>query len=225
MHDWQARLGFGPGGPTRHVPRQADHVPPEWWPGGRATTFNTSCGASGTASARRAIDFATRNADNVLGWCTLAMVQDRCPHRDAWKSRGRRLGRLAEKSGMRYPALYEQARCLGNAGLGGRGPDEVPGTVRRRPRRGRPAAARFLLPVRARRREGGHWAKLMRETAAKCAEKKTRPVIVTLAWQCYQLGDTAMADTLLDQALARSRRGEGVHRHRGGALPERDEPV
>ena len=53
--------------------------------------------------------------------------------------------------------------------------------------------------------EGGKediWARLMRETAALCAKKKARPVIVTLAWQCYQLGDTAMADTLLDQALA-----------------------
>src|SRR5262249_5253655 len=49
--------------------------------------------------------------------------------------------------------------------------------------------------------EQGTWAKLMRETAAKCAEKKARPVIVTLAWQCYQLGDTAMSDTLLDQAV------------------------
>ena len=45
------------------------------------------------------------------------------------------------------------------------------------------------------------WAKLMRKTAAKCAEKKARPVIVTLAWQCYQLGDTAMADTLLKSAI------------------------
>jgi tetratricopeptide (TPR) repeat protein len=42
----------------------------------------------------------------------------------------------------------------------------------------------------------------MRQTAARCAEKKARPVIVTLAWQCYQLGDQAMADTLLDTALA-----------------------
>ena len=66
---------------------------------------------------RRAIDFAVRNADNVLGWCTLAMVQDRCPHRDAWKAVADAWAVLAEKSGLQYPALYEQARCLGNAGL------------------------------------------------------------------------------------------------------------
>ena len=34
------------------------------------------------------IEFATRNADNVLGWCTLAMVQDRCPTSEAWRAVG-----------------------------------------------------------------------------------------------------------------------------------------
>jgi tetratricopeptide (TPR) repeat protein len=108
---------------------------------------------------------------------------------------------LADKSGMRYPALYEQARCLGNSGLGEEAQARYQDLFRQALKEG------VLPPLDSSFRsvlEGGKedaWARLMKETAARCAADKNRPVIVTLAWQCYQLGDTAMADTLLDEAL------------------------
>src|SRR5207249_1736487 len=97
--------------------------------------------------------------------------------------------------------LYEQARCLGDAGLGEQAQAKYQELFRKALEEG------VLPPLDSSFRsvlEGGKedaWAKLMRETAAKCAADKNRPVIVTLAWQCYQLGDMAMADALLDQAL------------------------
>lgn len=202
IHDWQARFGFGP------PPVQPDSFL------GRLTAFrrvvarwngghiNDKLWGQRDGERARAIEFAVANADNVLGWCTLAMVQDRCPNAGAWKAVADGWDVLAQKSALRYPALYEQARCLGNAGLA------------------EPAQAKYQELFRAALKEGvlppldssfrsvleggkqDAWAALMREAAALCAKKEARPVIVTLAWQCYQLGDSAMADTLLDQALA-----------------------
>jgi tetratricopeptide (TPR) repeat protein len=129
------------------------------------------------------------------------MVQDRCPHKDAWRAVAGGWAVVAEKSGLRYPALYEQARCLGNAGLTEAAQAKYQSLFQLALKEG------VLPPLDSSFRsvlEGGKediWAKLMRETAALCARKKSRPVIVTLAWQCYQLGDIAMSDTLLDQAL------------------------
>ena len=201
LHRLQARFGFGPGnvnGDTflgrltsfRRIQSrwQGSFIQNEFW-------------GQRDSERERAIAFAVRNADNVLGWCTLAMVQDRAPNQAAWKDVAKAWPVLAEKSAFRYPALYEEARSLGYAGLN------------------EPAQLKFQDLFRAALQEGvlppldssfrnvlesgkqDAWAKLMRETAALCAKKKARPVIVTLAWQCNQVGDTAMADTLLEQAL------------------------
>jgi ferric-dicitrate binding protein FerR (iron transport regulator)/tetratricopeptide (TPR) repeat protein len=202
IHDWQARFGFGPGradgdtflgkltGFRRVVARwNGAYIHHELW-------------GQRDGERRRAIDFALANADNPLGWCSLAMVHDRCPTQAAWKSVADAWGVVAEKSSLRYPALYEQARSLGNAGIGEAAQKNYQALFQTALKEG------VLPPLDSSFRsvlEGGKedvWAKLMRETAALCAEKKARPVIVTLAWQCYQLGDTAMADTLLDEALA-----------------------
>jgi ferric-dicitrate binding protein FerR (iron transport regulator)/tetratricopeptide (TPR) repeat protein len=201
IHDWQARFGFAPG------PSDSETFL------GKLTTFRRifarwqgayihhSVWGQRKVERQRAIDFATRNADNVLGWCTLAMVQDRCPNPAAWSAVADAWSVLADKSGMRYPALYEQARSLGFANRNEEAQQKYQALFRAALLEGElpPLDANFRSVLESGKEDA--WAKLMRETAAKCAEKKARPVIVTLAWQCYQLGDIAMSDTLLDQAL------------------------
>jgi ferric-dicitrate binding protein FerR (iron transport regulator)/tetratricopeptide (TPR) repeat protein len=201
IHDWQARFGFAPGRSDadsfigkltsfrRVVARwQGAHITHGLW-GQRDT------------ERQRVLDFAERNADNVLGWCTLAMVHDRASTAEAWAKIAETWGVLAKKSSFPYQARYEEARSLGHAGKSEEAQDKYQKLFA-------DALAEGLLPpldssFRSVLENGKQdaWAKLMRETAAKCAEKKARPVIVTLAWQCYQLGDTAMADTLLELAL------------------------
>jgi Ca-activated chloride channel family protein len=201
IHDWQARYGFAPG-----------RTNPETFLG-KLTTFRRIVarwqggyihhGLWGQRDTERSrvIEFAKKNADNVLGWCTLSMVQDRCPNAAAWKEVAGGWTVLAEKSSLRYPALYEEARCLGNA-------KESEVAQKKFQDLFEAALAEGVLPpldssfrnVLESGKEDA-WAKLMRKTAAKCAEKKARPVIITLAWQCNQLGDTAMSDTLLELAL------------------------
>jgi hypothetical protein len=156
------------------------------------------------AERERALEFVRANADNALGWAALGLVQDRCPNPAVWKQLAGVWGLVAQKSALKYQARYEEARCLGNAG------DQNALAQKKYQDLFRDALKEGVLPpldasFRAVLEAGdqGTWAALMRETAKLCAEKKARPVIVTLAWQCYQLGDVAMADVLLDAALDR----------------------
>lgn len=201
IHDWQARIGFAPGradsetflGKLTTFRRIVAR-----WQGG---FINHGLWGQRDTERTRAIEFAKSNADNVLGWCSLAMVQDRCPNATAWKEVAGGWTVLAEKSSLRYPALYEEARCLGNAKESELAHKKFQELFEVALKEGvlPPLDSSFRSVLESGKEN--EWAKLMRETAAQCAEKKKRPVIVTLAWQCYQLGDTAMADTLLDLAL------------------------
>lgn len=197
IHAWQARLGFAPraGDPDTFLGRLTGfrRIVARWQGG----YLHHELWGQRDGERGRVIAFARANADNVLGWCTLAMVQDHCPTPAAWRAVADAWAVLADKSGLRYPALYEQARCLGNAG------ENEAAQARYQELFKKALAEGVLPPLDASFRsvlQGGkedQWARLMRETA----EKAARPVIVTLAWQCYQLGDTALSDTLLDQAL------------------------
>jgi tetratricopeptide (TPR) repeat protein len=202
IHDWQARFGFGPGYPSADTflgRLTAFRQVFDRWNGG---FIGDQFWGQRDGERQRALEFAVHNPDNVLGWCALGMVQDRCTSAAAYKAVADVWGVLAEKSGLKYPARYEQARCLGNSS------DHYAVAQQKYQALFQDALKEGVLPPLdssfrsvLENGEQGTWAKLMRETAAKCAEKKARPVIVTLAWQCYQLGDTAMSDTLLDQAV------------------------
>jgi ferric-dicitrate binding protein FerR (iron transport regulator)/tetratricopeptide (TPR) repeat protein len=212
IHNWQAQFGFAPGAADAQTFL------------GKLTTFRRiyarwqggyihhDLWGQRDRERERTIAFATRNADNVLGWCTLAMVQDRCPNSAAYKAIADAWGVLAEKSALRYPARYEEARCLGYTGKHNAAAQEkYQALFRDALKEGvlPPLDSSFRSVLESGEQDA--WAKLMRETAARCAEKKARPVIVTLAWQCYQLGDVAMADTLLDLALEKIPADEKAH--------------
>src|SRR5262249_60661818 len=51
------------------------------------------------------------------------------------------------------------------------------------------------------RGEDDAWDKVMHETAARLRVQRRPAAVVTLAWQCWQLGDQPMASRLLDLAL------------------------
>ena len=225
IHSWQARFGFGPG---RH---DAETFL------GKLTTFrriasrwqgnyiNSRLWGQRDTERERAIQFAKRNADNVLGWCTLAMVEDRCPNPAAWKSVADGWKVLAEKSALRYPARYEEARCLGNAQLNEEAQQKYQNLFADALKQG------ILPPLDSSFRnvlEGGKediWAKLMRDTAKKCAEKK-RPVIVdvrlaVLSTRRYgHVGHSARPGTI-EAAVG----GEAIHDHCGDSFPERHESL
>ena len=139
-----------------HVPWQADDLPPHLRPLAGRVHQPRPVGPARRANASGRSSSPPRNADNVLGWCTLAMVQDRCPNAAAWKSVADAWAVLAEKSALRYPALYEEARCLGNAGQHTDLAQKKYQELFRGCLEGRgAAAARFVVPQRAGERRTG----------------------------------------------------------------------
>jgi ferric-dicitrate binding protein FerR (iron transport regulator)/tetratricopeptide (TPR) repeat protein len=221
--NWQARYGLAPArmNATDFLGRlDAFRTIAHRWGGGH---INEGGFAQRDAERARVFEFVRANADNALGWAALGLVQDNCFHPTVWKQLADAWALVAQKSSLKYQARYEEARCLGNAGDLARSAQKADqdlflarvsavaaGRLAQIKYQGlfRDALKEGVLPPLdasfrsvLEKGEQGEWAKLMRETASICAKRKARPVIVTLAWQCYQLGDVAMADTLLDAAL------------------------
>ncbi len=206
LHEWQARMGTGPRDPKANTflgRLTAFREVVDRWNGGH---IGNDPYWQRDGERARVLEFAEHNANNALGWCALGLVQDRCPNHSAFRDVAKVWGVLVEKSPMKYAARYEEARCLGRAGEGIL--DLSAQAQAKFQKLYADALNDGLLPpldasFKSVLEKGSQddWAKLMRQTAAKCAEKKARPVIVTLAWQCYQLGDTPMADALLESAL------------------------
>ena len=110
-------------------------------------------------------------------------------------------GVLAEKSPFPYPARYEQARLLSQAGYGKEALVKFRELFREALSVGVLPSVDEHFRVVLSQFDEGEWPNLMKEMANKCAENKARPVVVLLAWQCWQLGDIALSDTMLEAAL------------------------
>jgi ferric-dicitrate binding protein FerR (iron transport regulator)/tetratricopeptide (TPR) repeat protein len=147
--------------------------------------------------------FARKHAANAWGWSALTMLADRAGEAHFHRQIAAVWAQLAEKSGLPFHARYEQAASL----LKGGQPAEARASFRRL------FADLFAKgvqpPLDMRFRDaffkdanGADWRTLMREAAQQCIASKRRPAVVMLAWQCRQLGDQALADELLGQALA-----------------------
>ena len=153
---------------------------------------------SRVAERERALEFVRQHAGDVWGWCALGIIADRAPDKEFRKSVADAWGLLAEKSGLRYHARYEQAVNLFYAD------DKIAARAKFQKLYDDAFARGILPPIDHRFREAygsESWTKHVHDTATKCLEKKHRPAVVLLAWQCRQLGDPALADDLLERAL------------------------
>jgi ferric-dicitrate binding protein FerR (iron transport regulator)/tetratricopeptide (TPR) repeat protein len=161
----------------------------------------------GTERARRAeqehaLAFVRSNKDNILGWAMLSVLQDRADDprfhtavAHAWKE-------LDAGSDLSYVARYEHARGILRAG------DQKPAAELFRQLYRQTLKNRVLPPIdhdfHHALQAGGEdvaWTALVRETADALLKDKQRHAVVTLAWQCWQLGDAPLAHNLLADAL------------------------
>ncbi len=153
------------------------------------------------AEVKRALKYVDQRPSSALGWAALGLVSDVTSSDEMQAEKAARWGVMFEKSRFPYAARYEQARMLDRAGRG----DEA---MKKFQELFKDALSVGVLPsvddqfrTVLGRKAAADWPTLMKEMAAKCAENKARPVVVLLAWQCWQLGDVALSDTVLEAAL------------------------
>lgn len=177
----------------------------------RWRNYNEDLGLVGAARFQaeqaHALAFVRRHQSSILGWAVVCMLQD-------WSSHSRTVDRaaladtwrlLGEGTGLAVTARYEQARNLLAAGK------RADARWRFRELYEQAIQDGMLLPIDANFRnalqsdgtDADLWSELMQKTATDLIAKKLLPAAVSIAWQCWQLGDQPLADRLLSAALDR----------------------
>jgi tetratricopeptide (TPR) repeat protein len=157
------------------------------------------------AEARRGLAFVRRHAGTPFGWAMLSVMADRPLVNGAafWGEMADAYSRFADHPALGYAARYERARALLAAGRRAEARrlyEEM--FDRARQANILPAVdTTFRDALRGGGAEEDRWSGLMRETAAALVRERRRPAVVSLAWQCEQLGDAPLAANLLDTAL------------------------
>jgi hypothetical protein len=171
-----------------------------------STSRNEDLSRAGIAAVIREV---RKQGRDPFGWAMLSLLHDRVAGdaanrralADAYKT-------FADFPPLAYAADYEHARGLLL--------DKRPGAALRSfldlyartrgqgvlPRIDR----RFRQALRAGVREktaADPWTRFVRQTAAGLIKQKHRPAAVALAWQCWQLGEPALARKVLTMALGR----------------------
>jgi predicted Zn-dependent protease len=153
------------------------------------------------ADYEKGLEYVARNKDNIFGWALLCLMQDRAGDQaerhaqlaEAWLS-------FAEIPSLKYAARYEHARCLLKA--------EHRADARKAFRAlfEKEFAGGVLPPIDSDFRAAlmgatDDWNDLLLQSANRLVATKRRYSVLDLASQCNQLGDSLLADRLLDIAL------------------------
>jgi thioredoxin-like negative regulator of GroEL len=156
------------------------------------------------AERQKALDYVRANQDSAFGWALLCLLQNQAGKDQAfYRELADCFQRFAGQLGLGYAARYEQARCLWSAG-------ERKAAREKFTELYRAALARGYLPAMdddlrnallGDGKSGDAWGELLRQTAAELIQKKRRPAVLALAWQCRQLDDSPAADQLITLAL------------------------
>jgi ferric-dicitrate binding protein FerR (iron transport regulator) len=165
------------------------------------------------ADVQRGLDYVRRHKATAWGWTLLCLMQDRAGEVKALHpllqdnslhaSLAECFALFEKVAGLRYAARYEQARCLLRAGkqAEARKGFEQLYTDTLKDERLPAIDGDFRLALLGRAPEADRWNALLRSTAARLVESKRRPVVLALAWQCWQLGDRPLANSLLARTL------------------------
>ena len=157
----------------------------------------------------RTLAFIHDNRDSVLGWALLVQTQQRGSHHNreylalakAWEELA--VSPPRKQGSPDFRAQYEQACCLADGGKREEARKLFEELYARALKAGGlPAVdARFMNALLGDAGADDRWTPLLRSTAAKFVKEKRRAAVVYLAWQCQQLKDPTLADTLLAAAL------------------------
>ena len=153
------------------------------------------------AEELRALDFVKQNR-SVLGWSLLTVLQDRSNSERLYRDIAETYKLFDDGSAFGYAAQYEHARSLYQGDRALEAADHFTRLYQKTLEAGvlPPLDGTFRAALQADQKTD-RWTALMRQAADKLKADKRRTALIALAWQCYQLGDTPLAENLVADAL------------------------
>jgi tetratricopeptide (TPR) repeat protein len=159
----------------------------------------------------RALDYVRRNKGTAFGWGLLCLIKDRADEDEEHKKDVRDIHKaLAEVwtlfrgvPALAYAAEYEHCRSLWKAGQHTEARQRFTDLYEQTIKDGAlpPIDADFRQALLGTPPEADLWSDLVRKTAASLIDGKKRPAVLALASQSRQVGDEALATSLLGTAL------------------------
>jgi hypothetical protein len=154
-----------------------------------------------------ALKYVRQNRSSPLGWAMLTILQDEGGGDEEFRRAVARAAKLFEDvPGLSYAARYEQARGLLKTGRRSQAAKRFRELYAQTLDEGQLPRidGSFREALREEGQGSSRWAAWVRQTAALLAANRRRPEVVGLAWQCWELGEQALAERLLADALDRS---------------------
>jgi hypothetical protein len=158
-------------------------------------------------SALRKIRQGGRDA---FGWAALSLLQDQAGGNPAAQRDIAAAYRLFDKvPGLNYEARYEYAHSLLLRGRRKKARQLFLDLYTRTLKQGLlpPIDRRFRQALLGNRAEPDHWSEFARRTVGRLVTNKHHQAAILVAWQCWQLGDHALATDLLARAQANLPKG------------------
>ncbi|MBL8796427.1 MAG: FecR domain-containing protein, partial [Planctomycetia bacterium] len=153
----------------------------------------------------RGLAYVTANRKSVLGWAMLSQLQDRAYNEQCQRDIAQSWKQFIDDGELGYVARYENARSMLHGGQAAEAAQLFRAMYEQA------LKEKFLPPIDHDYRRAllgndkgaDEWTPLMQRTSQALVQDGQRSGLVTLAWQCWQLGDEPLSENLLAAALAK----------------------